>query len=328
MEYLHLNFMVHFDLKVGHVVRTCQGHLALHSDPRIVGLVGCSACDHKPHSKSRAPIAPQPSIPPTHKRGGGGGARMRPSVRDLGAPASASACTLPLSTSQCDNLLCDLRDLNKPVVKIGDMGLSKTKKGSFVSGNMRGTLPWCVEPAATKAVVRVMARGCAFARGGLRLLRLDWLGAALQQSRRATCPQCAGRCQHEPPDTRTRLGPGLLHPFCQDGARAVPLGARGGVGCAPARRPRGPRHREGALLLRYERQPGRSLGQRSWLRQQQVRAAGAAAVAAAAMACAKLGPTLIRVLRAAPVVTRRWMSSPLACACGRFGRWGSSRTPT
>jgi serine/threonine protein kinase len=43
---------------------------------------------------------------------------------------------------KCDNLLCDLRDLNKPVVKIGDLGLSKTKKGSFVSGNMRGTLPW------------------------------------------------------------------------------------------------------------------------------------------------------------------------------------------
>jgi serine/threonine protein kinase len=45
---------------------------------------------------------------------------------------------------KCDNLLCDLRDLNKPVVKIGDLGLSKTKKGSFVSGNMRGTLPWWV----------------------------------------------------------------------------------------------------------------------------------------------------------------------------------------
>lgn len=43
---------------------------------------------------------------------------------------------------KCDNLLCDLRDLNKPVVKIGDLGLSKLKKGSFISGNMRGTLPW------------------------------------------------------------------------------------------------------------------------------------------------------------------------------------------
>eukprot|EP00775_Hariotina_reticulata_P008219 gene8219-8411_t len=43
---------------------------------------------------------------------------------------------------KCDNLLCDLRDLNKPVVKIGDLGLSKKKTGSFISGNMRGTLPW------------------------------------------------------------------------------------------------------------------------------------------------------------------------------------------
>ncbi|EFJ42097.1 hypothetical protein VOLCADRAFT_121569 [Volvox carteri f. nagariensis] len=43
---------------------------------------------------------------------------------------------------KCDNLLCDLRDPSRPVVKIGDLGLSKKKKDSFVSGNMRGTLPW------------------------------------------------------------------------------------------------------------------------------------------------------------------------------------------
>ncbi|KAG2487029.1 hypothetical protein HYH03_014275 [Edaphochlamys debaryana] len=43
---------------------------------------------------------------------------------------------------KCDNLLCDLRDPVRPVVKIGDLGLSKKKKDSFVSGNMRGTLPW------------------------------------------------------------------------------------------------------------------------------------------------------------------------------------------
>lgn len=40
------------------------------------------------------------------------------------------------------NLLCDLRHLDSPVVKIGDVGLSKEKLQSFVSGNMRGTLPW------------------------------------------------------------------------------------------------------------------------------------------------------------------------------------------
>ena len=38
--------------------------------------------------------------------------------------------------------MCDLRDLNRPVVKIGDLGLSKKKASTFVSGNMRGTLPW------------------------------------------------------------------------------------------------------------------------------------------------------------------------------------------
>ncbi|GLI71474.1 hypothetical protein VaNZ11_016612 [Volvox africanus] len=43
---------------------------------------------------------------------------------------------------KCDNLLCDLRDPARPIVKIGDLGLSKKKKDSFVSGNMRGTLPW------------------------------------------------------------------------------------------------------------------------------------------------------------------------------------------
>ena len=41
-----------------------------------------------------------------------------------------------------DNLLGDLRDLSNPVVKIADMGLSKRKATTFVSGNMRGTLPW------------------------------------------------------------------------------------------------------------------------------------------------------------------------------------------
>jgi len=43
---------------------------------------------------------------------------------------------------KCDNLLCDLRDLHRPAVKIGDLGLSKQKLESFISGNMRGTLPW------------------------------------------------------------------------------------------------------------------------------------------------------------------------------------------
>eukprot|EP00877_Chromochloris_zofingiensis_P012267 jgi/Chrzof1/7294/Cz02g18050.t1 len=62
---------------------------------------------------------------------------------------------------KCDNLLCDLRDLNKPVVKIGDLGLSKLKKGSFISGNMRGTLPWMAPelfPAVPGAVSGMATR--------------------------------------------------------------------------------------------------------------------------------------------------------------------------
>jgi len=57
-------------------------------------------------------------------------------------PPSRSLIPSFWALDRCDNLLCDLRDLNNPVVKIGDLGLSKNKQGSFTSGNMRGTLPW------------------------------------------------------------------------------------------------------------------------------------------------------------------------------------------
>jgi len=43
---------------------------------------------------------------------------------------------------KAENLLCDLRHLEEPVIKIADMGLSKTKLTTFISGNMRGTVPW------------------------------------------------------------------------------------------------------------------------------------------------------------------------------------------
>ena len=43
---------------------------------------------------------------------------------------------------KADNLLCDLRDLGNPVVKVGDLGLSQQKAATFVSGKMRGTIPW------------------------------------------------------------------------------------------------------------------------------------------------------------------------------------------
>lgn len=43
---------------------------------------------------------------------------------------------------KAENFLCDLRDLTHPIIKAADVGLSKHKITSFVSGNMIGTLPW------------------------------------------------------------------------------------------------------------------------------------------------------------------------------------------
>eukprot|EP00210_Caulerpa_lentillifera_P009005 g8595.t1 len=44
---------------------------------------------------------------------------------------------------KAENFLCDLfRNPSKPVVKVADVGLSKMNTTLFVSGNMRGTLPW------------------------------------------------------------------------------------------------------------------------------------------------------------------------------------------
>jgi len=43
---------------------------------------------------------------------------------------------------KCDNLLVNMRDHHRPICKIGDMGLSKIKQQTLVSGGVRGTLPW------------------------------------------------------------------------------------------------------------------------------------------------------------------------------------------
>ena len=59
---------------------------------------------------------------------------------------------------KCENLLCDLRDLDNPIVKIGDVGLSKAKIKTFVSGNMRGTLPW-MAPELFPSIERVGSQG-------------------------------------------------------------------------------------------------------------------------------------------------------------------------
>ncbi|XP_059431639.1 uncharacterized protein LOC132165163 [Corylus avellana] len=40
------------------------------------------------------------------------------------------------------NLLVNMRDPHRPVCKIGDLGLSKIKQKTLVSGGIRGTIPW------------------------------------------------------------------------------------------------------------------------------------------------------------------------------------------
>ncbi|KAL9224593.1 hypothetical protein vseg_000612 [Gypsophila vaccaria] len=43
---------------------------------------------------------------------------------------------------KCENLLVNMRDPQRPVCKICDLGLSKVKQHTLVSGGVRGTLPW------------------------------------------------------------------------------------------------------------------------------------------------------------------------------------------
>ncbi|GAB2218260.1 hypothetical protein Drorol1_Dr00001480 [Drosera rotundifolia] len=43
---------------------------------------------------------------------------------------------------KCENLLVNMRDPHRPICKIGDLGLSKVKQRTLVSGGVRGTLPW------------------------------------------------------------------------------------------------------------------------------------------------------------------------------------------
>eukprot|EP00252_Welwitschia_mirabilis_P006114 TRINITY_DN1682_c0_g2_i5.p1 TRINITY_DN1682_c0_g2~~TRINITY_DN1682_c0_g2_i5.p1 ORF type:complete len:175 (-),score=43.80 TRINITY_DN1682_c0_g2_i5:76-600(-) len=43
---------------------------------------------------------------------------------------------------KCENLLVNMRDSQRPICKVGDLGLSKIKQHTLVSGGVRGTLPW------------------------------------------------------------------------------------------------------------------------------------------------------------------------------------------
>eukprot|EP01018_Ginkgo_biloba_P039929 Gb_25639 [translate_table: standard] len=43
---------------------------------------------------------------------------------------------------KCENLLVNMRDTQRPICKVGDLGLSKIKHQTLVTGGVRGTLPW------------------------------------------------------------------------------------------------------------------------------------------------------------------------------------------
>ncbi|XP_031501965.1 uncharacterized protein LOC116265489 isoform X2 [Nymphaea colorata] len=43
---------------------------------------------------------------------------------------------------KCDNLLVNMRDVQRPICKVGDFGLSRIKRNTLISGGVRGTLPW------------------------------------------------------------------------------------------------------------------------------------------------------------------------------------------
>ncbi|XVF46043.1 hypothetical protein PTKIN_Ptkin02bG0256200 [Pterospermum kingtungense] len=43
---------------------------------------------------------------------------------------------------KCDNLLVNLKDLVRPICKVGDFSLSKITRNTMVTGGVRGTLPW------------------------------------------------------------------------------------------------------------------------------------------------------------------------------------------
>eukprot|EP00250_Pteridium_aquilinum_P016311 c23044_g1_i1 orf=626-5191(+) len=43
---------------------------------------------------------------------------------------------------KCENLLVNMKDPQRPICKVADLGLSKVKHQTMVSGGVRGTLPW------------------------------------------------------------------------------------------------------------------------------------------------------------------------------------------
>ncbi|KAF2613059.1 hypothetical protein F2Q70_00010377 [Brassica cretica] len=66
---------------------------------------------------------------------------------------------------KCENLLVNLRDPQRPICKVGDLGLSRIKRNTLVSGGVRGTLPWMAPELLNGSSTRVSEKVDVFSYG-------------------------------------------------------------------------------------------------------------------------------------------------------------------
>ncbi|CAN8258249.1 unnamed protein product [Cochlearia groenlandica] len=66
---------------------------------------------------------------------------------------------------KCENLLVNLRDPQRPICKVGDLGLSRIKRNTLVSGGVRGTLPWMAPELLSGSSTRVSEKVDVFSYG-------------------------------------------------------------------------------------------------------------------------------------------------------------------
>ncbi|KAI3671806.1 hypothetical protein L2E82_53252 [Cichorium intybus] len=66
---------------------------------------------------------------------------------------------------KCENLLVNLGDPQRPICKVGDFGLSRIKHNTFVSGGVRGTLPWMAPELLNGSSTRVSEKVDVFSFG-------------------------------------------------------------------------------------------------------------------------------------------------------------------
>ncbi|KAL4591043.1 hypothetical protein LXL04_003991 [Taraxacum kok-saghyz] len=66
---------------------------------------------------------------------------------------------------KCENLLVNFGDPQRPICKVGDFGLSRIKHNTFVSGGVRGTLPWMAPELLNGSSTRVCEKVDVFSFG-------------------------------------------------------------------------------------------------------------------------------------------------------------------